>query len=370
MTLAGGPMRKSSSSMRSITRLPLLVLLAVPLAVAAEEKAAARPSRKTPAAVRAKNGVAAELVDLAGGQRVKVAWCRGGRDQGCLMGFDTAEGKERVIVPAPTACTDPFFSSDGSRLVFSSPRAEQTAYVVGWDGKHLQKFLAGRHYRVQGLWLDPATRIEWVYIGDANSQEADADLIASGREQLKGKGLSVYRYRLDDPSVRELVWDKMPIGGRSSIGADGSTMASEINWPDCGVIGLPNGDYRPIGSGCNPNLAPDGSGLFFNMIGDHRTITMFDAAGRLKAKIAVNTMPGIKDPERKVWRPRWSNDVRLFTVQSADAGPDGDICVGAFNETFTGVERWVQVTDTPDNDGCPLAWVEPAPASGRKKKAQ
>ncbi len=359
--------------MRLIHGSTLLVLLVAPFCAAAEQ-AAAEPGGKATAAARPKDGVAAQLFDLAGGRRVKVAWLRGGNEQGddgCLMGFDTAEGKERVIVPAPTICTDPYFSPDGSRILFSSPPAEQTAYVVDWDGKNLRKILTGRHFCIHGLWRDPATGIEWVYVSDAASKEADAELAASGRENLaKHYALSVYRHKLNDLSTRELVWDKMPIGARAAIAADGTMMTGEIEWPNCGVITVPNGTYKVFGLGCNANLAPDGSGLFFNMIGDHRTITMYDKSGGLKAKFAINTMPGIKDPERKVWRPRWSNDVRLFSVRSADMAPVGDVCVGAFNETFTGVERWVQVTDTPDNDGCPLAWVEPAPASGRKKKAQ
>lgn len=306
--------------MRSIRWLTLLALLAVFGGVVAEGKAAPKPSRKAPAAARPKDGVAARLIDLAGGRRVKVAWLRGGAaqgDDGCLMGFDTAEGKERVIVPAPTVCTDPYFSPDGDRILFSSLPAEQKAYIVDWDGKNLRTILTGRHFCVHGLWRDPATGVEWVYASDAASKEADAELAASGRENLaKHYALSVYRYKLNDLSVRELVWDKMPIG-------------------------------------------------------DHRTITMYDKACGLKAKFAINTMPGNdKDPERKIWRPRWSNDVRLFSVRSADMAPVGDVCVGAFNETFTGVEGWVQVTDTADNDGCPLAWVEPAAASARKKKTE
>lgn len=357
--------------MRSIRWLTLLALLAVFGGVVAEGKAAPKPSRKAPAAARPKDGVAARLVDLAGGRRVKVAWLRGGAaqgDDGCLMGFDTAEGKERVIVPAPTVCTDPYFSPDGDRILFSSLPAEQKAYIVDWDGKNLRTILTGRHFCVHGLWRDPATGVEWVYASDAASKEADAELTASGRENLaKHYALSVYRHKLEDLSVRELVWDKMPIGARAAIAADGTMMTGEIEWPNCGVITVPNGTYKVFGSGCNANLAPDGSGLFFNLIGDHRTITMYDKAGGLKAKFAINTMPGIKDPERKVWRPRWSNDVRLFSVRAADTTPVGDVYVGAFNETFTGVEGWVQVTDTADNDGCPLAWVEPAAASARKK---
>lgn len=318
-----------------------------------------------------KEGVAKQLEDAAGGRRVKVIWNRGGRDQGRLMGFDTEEGRERVIVPAPVTCTFAFFTGDGKRIVFSSDESEQTAYVVDWDGKNLQKFLTGRHYTVHGTWRDPATGIEWVYVSDCNSKEASAEIKASGKPGWAEKfghyyGLSVYRYRLDNPSVREVVWDKYPIGARSPVSADGTMLAVEMDWPACGVVPVPNGTYKIIGSGCNPHVAPDGSGMFFNLIGDHRNITIYDKSGVLKSKLAINTMPGIKDPERKVWRPRWSNYARLFSVQSADSGPDGDVCVGEFNDTFTAVKSWVRVTDTTDNDGCTLVWVQPAAQLGEK----
>ena len=305
-----------------------------------------------------KEGLAKQLSDLVGGRRVKVVWTRGNRGEGYLMGFDTEEGKERVIVPAPAACLYTYFTHDGNRVFYSSPPAERTAYVVDWDGKNLRKFLTGRHYMVHGTWLDTATGVEWVYISDSGAKEADDELMASGRERFKGYALSIYRYRMDNPSVRELVWDKAPIYARSPISTDGSMMSAEIEWPACGVITVPNGAYRVIGQGCNPHLAPDGSGLFFNLIGDHRTLTMYDKAGALKAKFAINTMPGIKDPGRQVWRPRWSNEARLFTVQSADNGPDADVFVGEFNETYTGIKSWIQVTDTPECDANTLAWVE------------
>ena len=52
------------------------------------------------------------------GSRTKIVWTRGDRDNGgTLMGFDTEEGKERVIVPAPEVCSVPWFTPDGERIV-------------------------------------------------------------------------------------------------------------------------------------------------------------------------------------------------------------------------------------------------------------
>ncbi len=323
-------------------------------------KATPTPELKAWVPPAPKEGLAKQLSDLVGGRRVKVIWTRGYRDTGGpLMGFDTEEGKERVIVPAPAVCCNPWFSLDGNRILYSSVPAEQTSYVVDWDGKNLRKFISGRHFYIFGLWRDPATGTDWVYVSDATSKEADAELAASGSQVTSHTALSIYRYKLDDPSVRELVWNKAPVGIRTTISADGSMLVGEFPWPNCGLATVPNGTFRMIGQGCNANLAPDGSGLFFNLIGDHRTLTMYDKAGTAKAKISINTMPGNeKDPKRAVWRPRWSNEARLFTVQSADNGPDADVCVGEFNETFTGVKNWVRVTDTTDYDGNTLAWVE------------
>lgn len=320
-----------------------------------------------PAVARA-DSLSKEILDATGGHRTKIVWARGSRDEGGkLMCFDTIDGKERVLVDR-TDCEDPRLSPDGTRILFSR-RSDQTAYIINWDGTGLRKLFSGRYYNVLGLATDPKTGVEWVYVGDNWGKEAMAEIKERGIQASEDSGLKLYRHRLSNLDEKELVWDKIPFNRRTYVTADGSKIFGELPWPNCGVATLPNGAFKQYATGCNANLAPDGSGRFFNLIGDHRTLNFYNADGsRLGKNVTITDMPGLdKDPKRSFWRPRWSNDVRFFTVQSADLGPDADICLGMFKDDFSGVKRWVRITNTPEYDADSTAWIEPgnlsAPAS-------
>lgn len=315
----------------------------------------------------AETELAQKVLELTG-SRTKIAWTRGYRDNGgALMGFDTADGKERVIVPAPEVCYVPWFTPDGERIVYSGPPGSRSAYVVDWDGQNRKCIMQGRYFFVLGVWRDPATKFDWVYVSDATSAEADAELVAKGSAVTNHTGIAVQRFRLDDPSVREPVWDKAYTGVRTTISSDGKYLVGEFPWPNCGIADIAARTWKMVAQGCNANLAPDGSGLFFNLIGDHRTVTMYDSKGIQKAKFAINTMPGNeKDPSRAVWRPRWSNNIRFMTVQSADLGVDADIVIGRFNAEFTGIDSWVRIADSKDYDGNAIAWIKPVTPLGEK----
>ena len=206
--------------------------------------------------VNATADIAAQLLKVTG-RRTRIAWTRGDRDQGgVLMGLDTDNGKERVIVDAAMKCVNPCLTSDGNRIVFTGP--EQTGYVVDWTGKNLRPLMKGRHHYIMGVWRDPQTGFDWVYVGDNFAPETVAELKASNAAS-DDSALSIYRYRLDDISVRELVWNKAPANRRVQVGPDGMKLAGEFPWPNCGVATLPNVTWQLHGQGCNPNLAPDGS---------------------------------------------------------------------------------------------------------------
>ena len=308
--------------------------------------------------------LARQVVGLTGG-RTKIVWERGSRDDyGVLMCFDTAEGKERVVLPQGPKVKDPKLAADGTRIFFTAP--DQTSYVVNWDGSGLKQLFKGRFHYIMGVARD-AAGVEWVYVADSQSAEAQADIKNKGIQASDDSGLALYRHRLDDLSVKELVWDKVPFNRRLAISADGTAAFGEFPWPNCGVAQLPNDAFKMIAQGCNANLAPDGSGMFFNLIGDHRHIKLYDRSGGQKSQVAVNTMPGNeKDPKRAVWRPRWSNDIRFITVQSADLGPDADISIGRFDEGVTKIEAWVRIADTPDYDADGMAWIETVSPLGAK----
>ncbi len=309
----------------------------------------------------AQSETAARILE-ATGRRTRVAWIRGSRDAGgVLMGFDTTEGKERVIVSNPALCRNPWFTRDGERILFTGP--EQTAYIVDWNGGNLRPVIRGRHHYILGVWGDPVTGIEWVYVGDNSAPETLAELKASGSSASTDSALSVYRYPNARHDRRERVWNKGPVNRRVNIGPGGRLLAGELPWPNCGLAALPDGNWTLYGEGCNPNIAPDGSGRFFFMLGDHRHIRMFGPDGPHYDggnRIAVNTMPGnLKDPRRAVWRPRWSNNVRFFTINSSDLGPSADAYIGEFNADFTGIARWIPITDSVEYDADSIAWIEP-----------
>lgn len=315
-------------------------------------------AREEEARQAADKGPIAKAVLEMTGARTKIIWIRGSRDDGGkLMCFDTNEGKERVLVDK---ADDPRLTPDGTRILFSR-RSDQTAYIINWDGSGLRKILEGRYYNVLGLAKDPRTGVEWVYVGDCWGKEAMAEIKEKGVQASDDSGLKMFRHRLDNLSVKELVWDKIPFNRRTYVTPDGAQLYGELPWPNCGVGTLPNGNWKLIGQGCNGTLAPDGSGMFFHLIGDHQHIKIYDKKGeQMGGQIALNGMPGNeKDPRRAVWRPRWSNDIRFFAIQSADLGDDADISLGEFDDKFTQVKNWVRITDTPEYDADGQAWIEP-----------
>lgn len=331
-----------------------------------EQAARAREEEARQAQAAQDRGPLAKAVREMTGRRTKIIWLRGSRDDGGkLMCFDTNDGKERVLVDK---ADDPRLTPDGTRILFCR-RSDQTAYIINWDGTGLRKILEGRYYNVLGLAKDPRTGTEWVYVGDCWGKEAMAEIKEKGIQASDDSGLKMFRHRLDDLPVNELVWDKIPFNRRTYVTPDGSQLYGELPWPNCGVGTLPNGQWTLIGQGCNGALAPDGSGMFFHLIGDHQHIKIYDKNGApMGGLIAVNGMPGNeKDPRRAVWRPRWSNDVRFFAIQSADLGPDADISLGEFDETFTRVKNWVRITDTPEYDADGQAWIEPVGKSGGQR---
>jgi hypothetical protein len=194
------------------------------------------------------------------GSRTKVVWIRGSRDAGGkLMCFDTSEGKERDVVPSMNKCQDPKLTPDASRILFNYP--DKTSWIVNWDGSGLKQLFNGRFHYIQGVAKDPKTGVEWVYVSDVWSKEAVPELKERGWNGNAPNGtdfgLSIYRYRLDDLSGKELVWDKQYINQRVEIALDGSQIWGEIPHPHCAVAQVPNGSLKIYHKGCNGNLAPD-----------------------------------------------------------------------------------------------------------------
>ena len=332
-------------------------------AAAATSVADKKPPANAPSTTA---GLTREILELTGGRRTKILWTRGTRaDGGLLMCFDTAEGKERAIIQAPKVCFDAKLTPDGKRVIFCVP-SEQASYIVNWDGTGLKPLFKGRHYYALGVAHDPTTGVDWVYVGDNMSAEARADIQSQGLSISLGSGFTIHRHRLDNLAIKEKVWDKTTFSTRVIVNPGGASLAGEFPWPNCGVAALPNGEFKLYGQGCNGSLSPDGS-RFFLLLGDHRRLKISSVDGSEENQFSVNTMPGNeKDPKRAVWRPKWSNQVRFMSIQSADQGTDADIAIGRFDENFSKIEAWVRVTDTPEYDSDSSVWIESDPGIARK----
>jgi len=312
-----------------VTAAPLMLLLiACPAARAADE-----------------GDLAAEIVKMTGA-RTKIVWAHkvagskrawgGNAPEFELMGFDTAEGKPRVILPGPASYGNPSITQDGSRVVFTDAPS-RTVYVVDWDGKNKKALVQGF---ALCTWIHPKTGVQWVYASPGEF------------------GTPISRYRLDKPEVKEVVWSNVcSCSNGWQVSADGTRMGSEFPHPNAGVAVLPNGAWKRYGGGCEGCIAPDNSYRFFHMgeSAGHSGVMMYDGGGTNKRMVPFNNFPG--RGRQDSWNPRWSTDVRFLTVSSPNAGGSQEVYLGEFDAEFTRVKRWIQISNRPEQDLCSHAWI-------------
>jgi hypothetical protein len=302
-----------------------------------------------------------ELRKLAG-CHVRVVWCQDigdGNDmyaegrQLRLMGFDPDDGLgERPILNRPWNYARPMITPRGDRVIFSS-RADDTVYIVNWDGSGLKGLVEGFGLDV---WRDPTDGREWLYYAtDARPT----------RRQDEPKYASVVRCPIDEPSRVELIWNLLPITqlSENNFQVSGDGRRASQHGPDiCVVNELPNVKWTAYGKGCWPSIAPDNSYRFWHFDGNHRTLSMYDPGPANQRTIPLNIAPELEPYE--VFHPRWSNHPRYLAwtgpKRSPAGGPAMEVYVGRFNETFTAVEAWVRLTYNPFADICPDVWVASA----------
>ena len=124
------------------------------------------------ASADAAGDLASRIVAMTGA-RTKIVWARAtegkpGKNWEVLsedyelMGFDTADGKTRVILPGPAMYGCPWITPDGRRIVFTTRAGKHDeVQVVDWDGKGRRSIAKGFGHCV---WVDPKDRTQWVYI--------------------------------------------------------------------------------------------------------------------------------------------------------------------------------------------------------------
>jgi|GEM_PF-1290510 len=311
----------------------------------------------------AEGGLASRILAMTG-QRTKIVWARATKgkegknwevlkEEYELMIFDTAEGKARRVLPGPAMYACPWITPDGNSIIFTTRAGKNDeVQVVGVDGKNRRRIAKGFGHCV---WADPKTGTQWVYISVERLMRI---LPNNTTDWVNNDKNEMYRYRIDKPSVRQLVW-KGPSSIRFRVSADGTRAGSEFGWPNAGVADLTNGTWKRYGTGCNSMIAPDNSYRFFHMgapLG-HNGVLMYDAGGTNKRSIWFKDMPGSK-PGADSWIPKWSSDVRFLTITSPSAGNLAEVFLGQFDDRFTRIVKWVRITNRPGQDAYAYAWIQ------------
>ena len=197
-----------------------------------------------------------DLMRLTGGKRVKLIWKHFDKAApekgGTIICFDSDSGKQVEIRGGlQDDVQGPYITPLGNRVVFGTPDTETR--VMDWNGANEKSIAKGKPVAV---WIDTSTAIEWVYIF------------------ANGKSSPVWRYQIDNPGTKELIWDKSVFDNNFTVSKDGTHAGTQL-WPDCGIATIPNGTFSILGQGCWPNIAPDNSYRFFHFYNSHSIIKIY-----------------------------------------------------------------------------------------------
>ena len=307
-----------------------------------------------------------ELLELTGGRQVKVTWWQDGK----VKYYDTNTDVVKVLPFAGNENKSLLLTSDGKYIVTSVGPAFSHRQIMAYDtetGKVIASPV-GPENNLMAVWTDPETGKVWIYVNSNGDK----------KESWKAMAGPVYRFPLGEPEKRELFWDRTRSHLYLSFSADGSRACFQPGWGNIGELKIAkkpdgqtdqdNSGYKKYGGGCFPSIAPDNSYRMFILHGSHREIMMYDEGGANPREIPVDGM--LKNPHsrrggaRSVWLTHWSTDARYLTLM----GPEHDselhgvsqIFIGLFDDKFTEVEKWVQVSDFKDGK-CRRshAWVAP-----------
>ncbi len=291
-----------------------------------------------------------ELLELTGGRRAKVAWNQGAENDKKLRYFDTDEGKIHKLDFGGTA---PLWSSNGRMIVIAVGEAKERK-VVAYDTdtkKAIELVGPGPCNHVLAVWTDPETKRTWVYVND----------VGANNEPWNQPAGPIYRFPTDKPEERELFWDRTSSHLYLMFSEDGTHACFEPTWGNIGQLKLAYTDdgkidqdksqFKTIGDGCFPSLAPDNSYRMFRLEGKHRAIHMSDVDGTNRRAIDVTGMPGVGDKGKGIWLTRWATHPRYMSLMGP-SGNDARIWVGRFDEDFNGIEEWVAVSE----EGGPKCW--------------
>lgn len=283
------------------------------------------------------------------GAATRIVWSRadnpadifGEKREAQLLGFDTEDGRgERCILSQPDSYARPLITPDGQRIVVSNV-ATHICYVVNFDGTGLHEFAQGF---AACLWSDPKTKETWVCVRE---------------KEGSGKTEVIVRRKLDHPEVAVRIWTTADNGesAMSHFGLmnDGIHAVDCNPWPIIGTIDVERGRFKSVTNGCWPSVCPDETGRFFTFRGNHRSIYMFDKLKSDGRIVKLDTVPNAPLPT--VYHPRWTNHPQFITVTSPLGHPQSKLFIGKFDDRYSSIQEWRQITysDKPDSFG--NAWI-------------
>jgi hypothetical protein len=366
---------------------------------AAEKKERIWPTSIAPGAITSQQAAAA-VQKLAGG-RVKLVWMHAEtrtadgkpiRSQGpdnraakgrVIKGLDTAEGTQRTIMDdTAQKIINARITHDGNRVLW----ADQTdpagvTWVINWDGSGQRQVCPGT---VLCLRYDAATKRELAYVWRPVTEK-------KGHHDLVVKSASLWAVPIDEPEAAKQVLAKPMLSDWRgfSVSADGKWGGGVLEDPKIGLVNLETGASLSFTSGCYANVAPDNSYRLWHFEGGHRGIRVFDygatddkdkkkVRGVYVGEIPTTTVdPAVtgKIDGYGFLHPKWSCNHARFMVMTgphrnakqADGSTQGlpqhiELYFGRFNETFTAMEGWAQVTSDMANCFWPDAWIESSDA--------
>lgn len=297
------------------------------------------------------------------GAPARVVWCQqvdagsddalGRTDRFRLMGYDSEDRRgERVILGEIRNYRKPLLSPDGATIVFSD-WGERRFYAVDWSGANLRPLGPGMAVDV---WRDPATGHQWV------------NAITKEYYWQRFRGTDLKRFRLDDPTISEPVWDQTVVSADNfQLSRDGRMAGGVFPWPNGAVADLATGTLSERGRGCWASIAPDDSYVYWLFDGSHRNLLFSGSGGAPRWRLNISNAPGIEGHE--VYHPRWSNHRRFFAMTGPykirgrgpnaihGGGDDVEVYLGRFSSDLREVDDWLKLTHNDRGDFFPDLWV-------------
>lgn len=277
-----------------------------------------------------------------------------------LYGYDSRDGRgERPLLPKADNYFRPLITPDGQQVLFSN-RLTRRMYILDWQSGKVKELGEGVAVAV---WKDPKRRgllrqrATWVYCFSGPQPE-----------NRYGTSQPLYRFPLENPKKKELIWDKSQIAWDNiQLSRDGQVLGGLFPWPDGGIVVIKEKRWQRLGNGCWTSLSPDDSKLLWIFDGFHRNIQIHDVVAGKDWIVNINGAPGIGGFE--VYHPRWSNHPRYFVLTGpyekgeggnriGGGGEKVEIYIGRFDEGAKRVLDWLKVTENSRADFYPELWID------------